>query len=85
MFPVMIVLSCFRKNINKMAVDIPEETIDNYIRSEFKAMDSDQDGKLNRQQVLDLLILLGYSKGKDKLKVERRKYSIPTDWPEQTM
>ena len=52
-----------------MVVEIPEASLESYIRAEFKAMDSDKDGKLNRQQVLDLLILLGYSKGKEKLKV----------------
>ena len=51
------------------AVAIPEETLETYIRSEFRAMDTDRDGKLNRQQVLDLITLLGCSKGKDALRV----------------
>ena len=59
----------YSKKSKKMPTTISEELLDTYIRSEFNAMDTDHDGKLNRQQVLDLLIMLGYSKGKEKLKV----------------
>ena len=52
---------------------IPEEQLETYIRSEFRAMDSDNDGVLSRQEVLDLLIMLGYDKGKAKLKVQLKK------------
>ena len=48
---------------------MPEETLESYIRSEFNAMDSNQDGKLHRNEVLKLLTLLGYDKGEQKLKV----------------
>ena len=50
-------------------MEIPEETLESYIRSEFNAMDSNQDGKLHRNEVLKLLTLLGYDKGEQKLKV----------------
>lgn len=57
------------KKGNKMAgMEIPEETLESYIRSEFNAMDSNQDGKLHRNEVLKLLTLLGYDKGEQKLK-----------------
>lgn len=62
------------KKVAKMAaVAIPEETLETYIRSEFRAMDTDRDGKLNRQQVLDLITLLGCSKGKDALRHLHKK------------
>ena len=50
-------------------MEIPEEALENYIRSEFRAMDSNQDAKLHRNEVLKLLTLLGYDKGEQKLKV----------------
>ena len=50
-------------------MEIPEEALENYIRSEFRAMDINQDGKLHRNEVLKLLTLLGYDKGEQKLKV----------------
>ncbi|XP_045181125.1 uncharacterized protein LOC123540297 [Mercenaria mercenaria] len=47
---------------------LPEDLLDLYVRSEFKAMDSDNDGKLTRQEVRNMLRFMGFKKSKHKLK-----------------
>ncbi|XP_033726772.1 putative calmodulin-like protein 6 [Pecten maximus] len=48
----------------------PAKSDDNvYLRSEFKAMDTDADGKLTRQEFARLLVFLGYDGDYDRLEI----------------
>jgi Ca2+-binding EF-hand superfamily protein len=47
--------------------------LDLYVRSEFKAMDSDKDDKLSRKEVRNLLRFMGFKNSKNKLKVKSKK------------
>ncbi|OWF38872.1 calcium-dependent protein kinase 24-like [Mizuhopecten yessoensis] len=48
----------------------PAKTEDNvYLRSEFRAMDTDADGTLNRKEITRLLMFLGYDGDYDRVEV----------------
>ncbi|KAH3817381.1 hypothetical protein DPMN_118915 [Dreissena polymorpha] len=45
-----------------------EALMEKYFQAEFDAMDADADGELNRQDCIDMITMLGFRKGLQKLK-----------------